>query len=468
MAIKSRPRVYGFVIATVVFAVAIAILALKSKHKVTQLTALESTVDTNTKLHYVSEISTGNTAFTNQQLNDILYRETHFQQILNFQDAYNKAPKPFDTRQYFKVAETGNPLSLVLPVKTKGTQIEKPDVWDFLNADKETEENKPIDHDSNKDGTVNVIIVTNRRSGSSFLGQIFNQNPDFFFHFEPVKVLESILGYQQLQPNVSKFLGNIFKCNFQGIPSLVDFYNEAGLHRASSKILISEPFCSAFDVSRKSVKKCDDIDIRMITDICKKVKNVAVKVIRVVNIQSLQALMADDTLNVKIIHLVRDPRAIYSSRVKAEKLAKTFDSEQEMTMLSLCKRMKHNYDTAHAHPQWLKNRYMLVRYEDLAENPIRVAKQMYNFIGIEKLPKSVKSWIAANSNADPEKSDVYSTRRNSSSVVQAWRLELPFDIVQRIDSMCSELMDALGYNLASVPSDLTNMTIDIFRSLPAV
>ena len=32
----------------------------------------------------------------------------------------------------------------------------------------------------------NLIILSSLRSGSSFLGQLFNQNPSIFYYFEPL------------------------------------------------------------------------------------------------------------------------------------------------------------------------------------------------------------------------------------------------------------------------------------------
>ena len=43
--------------------------------------------------------------------------------------------------------------------------------------------------DSSTSKRVNVIIVSEPRSGSSFLGQIFNQHPNVFYLFEPLRAV---------------------------------------------------------------------------------------------------------------------------------------------------------------------------------------------------------------------------------------------------------------------------------------
>ena len=40
-------------------------------------------------------------------------------------------------------------------------------------------------------------------------------------------------------------------------------------------------------------------------------------------------------------------------------------------------------------PDWLKGRHMLLRYEDLAEDPHRVTQQIYHIMGLGKVPNAV-------------------------------------------------------------------------------
>ena len=46
--------------------------------------------------------------------------------------------------------------------------------------------------DSSTTKRVNVIIVSEPRSGSSFLGQIFNQHPNVFYLFEPLRAVTMV------------------------------------------------------------------------------------------------------------------------------------------------------------------------------------------------------------------------------------------------------------------------------------
>ena len=64
-------------------------------------------------------------------------------------------------------------------------------------------------------------------------------------------------------------------------------------------------------------------------------------------------------------------------------------------------------------PTWLRNRYKLVRYEDFALDPLRVAKELYEFVGIN-FPRSVVNWIVMNTRTNDERSvKLFSTHKNS-------------------------------------------------------
>ena len=78
----------------------------------------------------------------------------------------------------------------------------------------------------------NILLYTNMRSGSSFVGNLFSQNPDIFYLFEPFKFLEQettiknanhltlIAGsndfkyHKQVEQNISDYLLQFYDCSF--------------------------------------------------------------------------------------------------------------------------------------------------------------------------------------------------------------------------------------------------------------
>lgn len=312
-----------------------------------------------------------------------------------------------------------------------------------------------------KEIPVQVLIVTNRRSGSSFMGQILNQNPKVFFNFEPLKLLEKKPG---VYANQSAFLNLLLKCKFKQMPFMMEFYNKERLHRSGSLALTSPPLCTlSTPVNSSNVRQCDKLHPSFTASVCARYSHVAAKLIRVYNISSLQELLMAENLNVKILHLVRDPRGVLLSRSKAEKrnleVGKSLDQEAGY----LCRRMKSNVDFGNSHPQWLNKRYKRVRYEDVAYEPERWAKEIYKFAGLGSVPSEVLSWIRTNTQGSLRSIDSYSTSRNSKQTAEAWRYNITLPVAERISHICRDVMSQLNYKQVNNLEMLHDMTQSLVK-----
>lgn len=307
---------------------------------------------------------------------------------------------------------------------------------------------------------VHLLIVTQRRSGSSFLGQIFNQNPWVFFHFEPLKLLEI---QKNVYPNASSLLANLLKCRFDRTPHLTDFYNHETLHRMSSKVLCSPPLCVTnvdYNKMRSStVKKCGPLEAEVMTNLCNVYPHKVVKLIRLYSVESLTPLLKDKDINLKVIHLLRDPRGTLSSRSKEDpKRTKALSLGKSLShdAAYICRRMRHNFNFARNNPELLRGRYLRVRYEDIATDPEGWTAALYKFAGMGDVPVNVHNWIQQNTRESTSEAsrDIYSTHRNSSANAQAWRHHVTFPVVKEIQKYCGEVMEEVGYRQVKEAGDL--------------
>ena len=66
-----------------------------------------------------------------------------------------------------------------------------------------------------------IILVTNYRSGSTFLGELFNQHPGSFYIFEPLFPFTG--GCEVREPVKAKLLYQLLKCEF---PEMLDVYTQ--------------------------------------------------------------------------------------------------------------------------------------------------------------------------------------------------------------------------------------------------
>ncbi|XP_006814671.1 carbohydrate sulfotransferase 1-like [Saccoglossus kowalevskii] len=277
--------------------------------------------------------------------------------------------------------------------------------------------------------------MASQRSGSSFLGELFNRNQDVFYSFEPIRpltfaVLRGELDNNQFENEAIAKLSNTLKCKD------VRVYKRTGKSRTDRKL---------FDLTKA----------------CKNKRHVAVKEIRFYKLDTLRTLAEDPNLNFKIIHLVRDPRAIINSRENSFFSNHDFKRKRvpwdEVT--DLCKDLQHNLDLITTLPQWLKGKYFLVRYEDLALRPLEATRDIYNFSGMP-MDEDVEKWVYENTQT--EQGGDLSTTRNSTERVTAWRNELSFSVIADIQNKCKEPMEMLGYISLQDQTQQNTLSLPVF------
>eukprot|EP00057_Strongylocentrotus_purpuratus_P004865 XP_003729653.1 PREDICTED: carbohydrate sulfotransferase 1-like [Strongylocentrotus purpuratus] len=166
----------------------------------------------------------------------------------------------------------------------------------------------------------------------------------------------------------------------------------------------------------------------------------------------------DPVLDLKLIHLIRDPRSMILSRLKlASPEIKVFNVTElsdtfRNVLLKYCSNWLQNYEIGHYVPSIRKN-YLMVRYEDLALEPYVYAKRIYEFVGLgAEIPPTVLTWLNMNTNGnDPsqKKAAAFSTKRDSKEVLVSWKSRLTLEMANAIEGVgdCTRLMKATGYKL---------------------
>ena len=151
----------------------------------------------------------------------------------------------------------------------------------------------------------------------------------------------------------------------------------------------------------------------------------------------------------KIIHLVRDPRAVVDP-LKALKFFKTsLDPRRELSWYveKVCHQMESDVKIGKLMKEFSPDGYKLIRFEDLARNPQGVVNELYKFTGIEMLD-SVEKWLQETTRVNH--GNAFSTSRNSQQVVSNWRTKMSPASVQIVEKYCGRLMGDLNYKLTGM------------------
>lgn len=334
-----------------------------------------------------------------------------------------------------------------------------------------------------------VYVLTTWRSGSSFFGELFNQNPGVFFLYEPMWHI-----WQKLYPGDAlslqgaerDMLSALYRCDF----SVFQLYNtQVGKNITTldvfgaplNKVICSYPLCSFYRkdvvgmVDEKVCKKCPLQSLEALEEQCLKYDTIVIKGVRVLDINVLAPLMEDPSLDLKVVHLVRDPRAMANSRIRSKhglirenlQVMRSRNSRmRRVPMLDpnhkanrkdisdyqaigamevICEHMSKTLKTALSSPSWLKGKYVMVRYEDLVENPVRTLKSVYQFVNLTA-SRDMEAFVVNMTSGHSNSAKPFQvSSRNATLAASTWRTVLTLQQIRQVEDYCRHVMSVLGY-----------------------
>ncbi|XP_077978802.1 carbohydrate sulfotransferase 3-like [Glandiceps talaboti] len=303
---------------------------------------------------------------------------------------------------------------------------------------------------------LHVLIFASKRTGSSFLGEYFNQNPRFFYSYEPLKTWTQMALKRKISDSLFDtlsvdVLSKFFHCDFSETHPWLSLLKPGCQH----SIALNDT-----SICHKASSKQNVMDI--LTSSCQSRDHIAAKVIRVYDLNLLRSFALDPTLNIKIIHLVRDPRAVFHSRNIIKEQNRDF-SRRKMAVdevTDYCRNLDKNLAIARSGLSGIEGKYKLVRYEDLATRPIEMMKDMYDFLGLSYSPE-VETWLQKNTVITTK--HAFSTSKNAEFVLKKWRHAMPWNKVRDIQTKCTVAMDLLHYHLMKNEKDLRKDSIPTFH-----
>ncbi|XP_039857612.1 carbohydrate sulfotransferase 3a [Simochromis diagramma] len=341
-------------------------------------------------------------------------------------------------------------------------------------------------------GRKHVLLLATTRTGSSFVGEFFNQHREnMFYLFEPLWHVERMLTPAAEANNGTVLSGiyrdvlqGLFLCDFSPLEKFIspppqDHVTPSLFRRESSLSLCEERVCSpvirdVFERYHCKSRRCGPLNLTLASESCLSKQHHAIKTVRVHQLDTLQPLVEDPRLDIKVIQLVRDPRAILASRMVAfsskyhtwkawaQNGQVPEDDEEVKRLKGNCDHIRMSAEFGLSQPHWLRNRYMLVRYEDIALYPMQKAEEMYKFAGIP-FSSLAREWILRNTQTTQKASGIYSTQKNSSEQAEKWRFTIPFTLAQVVQRVCGPTMKLFGYRFVNDETTLTNKSISLLE-----
>lgn len=195
--------------------------------------------------------------------------------------------------------------------------------------------------------------------------------------------------------------------------------------------------------------------------ICRASKHRATKVVRI-TLDNLEAVL-DLVPNLKVIHLLRDPRAIANSRITTSWYSLPDAEKGNPMMLSrdvedLCSRMTYDLRASVLLKKKFPQRFSLVMFEDLQENLSYKASLLYDFLGISTQDLSAKL-----SNMSAILKEEHTVSDASGDFANWWRHQLSFASITVVQDKCKDLLSKLGYRLFSSEEEVRQTSVSSFN-----
>ena len=186
----------------------------------------------------------------------------------------------------------------------------------------------------------------------------------------------------------------------------------------------------------------------IITDKCLATSASATKVIRL-SMETVSHMLRKNP-NLKVIHLLRDPRGVAHSRSKIGLMSRLGRPREISKMVTeaeiICKKMQNDIDVRKNLEKLHSNNFLEVIYEDVAANQYSNYERIYKFLNLEP-SSTVERWINSSNTvkANVNRENAFGTfRANSTETAYKWKDDVDETTLDNLTAVCNGVLKYLG------------------------
>jgi hypothetical protein len=278
-----------------------------------------------------------------------------------------------------------------------------------------------------------ILIVTTWRSGSTFLGDLIKSAPGVFYSFEPLLYLDNHPGSK------TELIQSLFHCRFslgylRSANGLTGLPNDMQRNkRVWSECIHNRTLCS---------------DPEFVAHLCSSFPIHLIKTVRF-RVRELPALLESDPVlskELKIIHLVRDPRAIMTSRAK---LKWCQNNPACKNASRLCADMEEDLQLMNGLVTRFPNQHYRLKFEDLAVDVEMETDKLFRFLEMP-VTVSTRAFLDSHTKSNDQKMKEnfldfdHSTYRKSDAVAYGWKKKMGEKVTANITEICKAALEMLN------------------------
>ena len=304
-----------------------------------------------------------------------------------------------------------------------------------------------------------IILVTSFRSGSTFLGKLFDENPQVQYLFEPIhhREIEVLYKRHMIFGASQRHTRNELKMlHLQQIFHNCTVFPSTVYHTRWT-------YCGDVqeNIERFGTEDCPPKPRSSVADTCNYRKTSVLKVIRLRRLSDLSLIRNIKEANFQIIHYTRHPVGLMTSRQKGGHFF-TWDANiiiEGKSSLSFNEGLTRLAWEAYTYcseaieirrllekEPWLKERYLRVTHQQLSLDPIATAAKIYKHVELELSPEMVEfiKYTTTGKINDSALQPQMSTSRISKDIVFYWKkmgTSLKNIHLSTIDSVCRTMIE---------------------------
>ena len=215
----------------------------------------------------------------------------------------------------------------------------------------------------------------------------------------------------------------------------------------SEKLYFLFSFFPEFGIKTKQFRGCTTNHSLTVcaSKLQKNCESSPVRILKVIRI-SLTAVrrLLYELPGLKIIHLIRDPRATLTSQARFG-MCKISKGGKYGCTNTFCSKLENNELEEESIARMHLGRIKKVFYEDIALNPVDTSKTLFDFIGTT-FTKEMEEYIVNITMAgNPDNCNICTTRSNSKLHIDEWRTKIKPSFRSIIEKRCNYVLQRYKY-----------------------